>query len=115
MVKYGKFGYKYTIHGSYGVAIEGSAQDFPTRNVMSSWGCETPSRPRIESTKLLGSTKKHLYIIPPKTNRSPENQWLVQMYFLVGIVPFFMGHVNLGGGFKHVLFSPLLGEMIQFD
>ena len=22
---------------------------------------------------------------------------------------------NLGGGFKHVLFSPLPGEMIQFD
>ena len=24
-------------------------------------------------------------------------------------------HNNLGGGFKHFLFSPLLGEMIQFD
>ena len=23
--------------------------------------------------------------------------------------------MNLGGGFKHFLFSPLLGEMIQFD
>ena len=24
-------------------------------------------------------------------------------------------HGHLGGGFKHFLFSPLLGEMIQFD
>ena len=23
--------------------------------------------------------------------------------------------LSLGGGFKHFLFSPLLGEMIQFD
>ena len=24
-------------------------------------------------------------------------------------------HVSLGGGFKHFLFSPLSGDMIQFD
>ena len=28
---------------------------------------------------------------------------------------FFFQGVQLGGGFKHVLFLPLLGEMIQFD
>ena len=26
-----------------------------------------------------------------------------------------LGSPNLGGGFKYFLFSPLLGEMIQFD
>ena len=31
------------------------------------------------------------------------------------ITPIEMAKHNLGGGFKYFLFSPLLGEMIQFD
>ena len=34
---------------------------------------------------------------------------------ILGIQPLVFGGVMLGGGFKYLLFSSLLGEMIQFD
>ena len=48
-------------------------------------------------------------------------QWKMANYLkgkdLIGDTPIFDFHDygRLGGGFKYFLFSPLLGEMIQFD
>ena len=43
------------------------------------------------------------------------DEWIVWICF-VGVF-FYQKYdsKSLGGGFKHVLFSPLIGEMIQFD
>ena len=44
------------------------------------------------------------------TNIYRQNQLNIGKYAMDG-----MGNVYLGGGFKHISFSPLPGEMIQFD
>ena len=48
------------------------------------------------------------------------NEAISKRQTIQGFGPFLEGSVwqgkrKLGGGFKHFLFSPLLGEMIQFD
>ena len=61
---------------------------------------------------------EHMNLIYPRnvTRFASSNQWC---FFLCSFVGFFWfnakKHHILGGGFKYFLFSPLPGEMIQFD
>ncbi len=47
----------------------------------------------------------------------PDGRWWFQNVseIVVIILTPKLGVINLGGGFKYFLFSPLFGEMIQFD
>ena len=73
----------------------------------------------------MGETPFKLLRLPPILDKKTENDhkkltpdpkfslWFTLFLAPKGIGDF--GNHHLGGGFKHFLFSPLLGEMIQFD
>ena len=40
---------------------------------------------------------------------------IIYNWVICHVISYLTANNQLGGGFKHLLFSPLLGEMIQFD
>ncbi len=61
--------------------------------------------------KALGFNQKHFRDVATHRGGISRSQWGCILIHRMNI----NSSVLLGGGFKYVLFSPLLGEMIQFD